>query len=65
MITLLFITWSTATGYVKTDIVSMPNMQKCELVAEYIKERRVPFQSLLGLKGTFEVKPQAVECKEF
>lgn len=65
MITLLFITWSTASGFVKTDIIPMPNMQKCEIVSEYVKERRVDFTGSFGIKGQVDVTPHDVECKEF
>lgn len=65
MTAFLFLTWITATGYTKTDIVPMPNLETCRKVELRMKNSpEVEIKLMIG-KGTVRTIPQATSCEEF
>lgn len=66
MTTFLFLTWFTAAGYVKTDVIPMPNMEVCKKIELRMKNPpTVDIKGPAGINLSIESVPKDARCEEF
>lgn len=65
MTTFLFLTWFTATGYMKTDVIPMPNMEVCKKVELRMKNPPAIEVSAMGIRRIVKEVPKETRCETF